>query len=398
MLKLKRGFICLFVLPLLTFIMTLSAGNNAFAASNGWNKDDVGYWYQNEDGSAVKNDWKEIEGNWYYFDEMGYMCTGWKCISGYMYYLNESGAMMKDTVVDGTWLNHDGTAASEGWVKDSVGWWYEYKDGSYPWEQWKEIDGQTYYFGYSGYMYTGWLYYGGSYYYLNADGTLARDTWIGDYYVDEDGVWSESAGSGGEWLYKDKHWYYYLDGNMFTGWLSVGGGNWYYFYKEGDGFDQTPGTMATDVFVGDWYVTPVGIANESTAEAKAIVDSHGRSLGAAYDWAATLSYSGRHIYLESWGSGALAHQGYSQWTGNCYVMAACFYNMALCLGYDAHQVSGFVGSRSGGLAPHSWVEIDEADGTWVYDPNRTMETGVDAWHIYYGKPGSWMYQQYHRMN
>ena len=386
---------------LLSLVMVgslLGSSSSAYAASGGWQQDEKGYWYASEDGSAVKNDWRQIDGYWYLFDENGYMCTGWQTVSGYRYYLYDTGVMAHDTTVDGVWLNHDGTAASEGWVKGSGGWWYEYEDGSYPWEQWKDIDGQTYYFGYSGYMYTGWLYYDGNYYYLNTDGTLARDTWIGNDYVDKDGIWSESANSGGGWLYKNRHWYYYLNGVMVQGWLSVGGGNWYYFYTENDGFNQTPGTMATDVYVDDWYVTPVGIANESTAEAKKIVDSHGRDLHAAYNWAATLSYSGRHIYLESWGSGALAHQGYSQWTGNCFVMAASFYNMALCLGYNAHQVSGFVGSRSGGLAPHSWVEIDESDGTWVYDPNRTMETGVDAWHIYYGKPGSWMYQQYHRMN
>ena len=386
------------ILVTMFFISLFTSGSESYAASTGWQQDDKGYWYVNEDGSTTKNDWKQIDGYWYLFDAEGYICTGWQNNSGYRYYFYDTGVMAHDTTIEGVWLNHDGTAASEGWVKDSGGWWYEYKDGSYPWEQWKEIDGQTYYFGYSGYMYTGWLYYDGNYYYLNVDGTLARDTWIGNDYVDKEGIWSESADTGGRWLYKNRHWYYYLNGVMYTGWLSVGGGNWYYFYKEDDGFDQTPGTMATDVFVDDWYVTPVGIANESTAEAKAIVDSHGRDLHAAYNWAATLDYSGRHVFLESWGSGALAHQGYSQWTGNCYVMAASFYNMALCLGYNAHQISGYVGSRSGGLAPHSWVEIDEADGTWVYDPNRTMETGVDAWRIYYGKPGSWMYQQYHRMN
>ena len=51
-----------------------------------------------------------------------------------------------------------------------------------------------------------------------------------------------------------------------------------------------------------------------------------------------------------------------------------------------------VPSRLGGVTPHSWVEAHEDGKIWVYDPNRTNETGVQAFKVYYGMPGTWRYQ------
>lgn len=40
------------------------------------------------------------------------------------------------------------------WQQDANGWWYENDDGSYPVNQWQEIDGKQYYFNDAGYMLT----------------------------------------------------------------------------------------------------------------------------------------------------------------------------------------------------------------------------------------------------
>lgn len=49
---------------------------------------------------------------------------------------------------------------SEGWQKSNGKWWYRYKDGSYPVNQFKEIDGYWYYFDKEGYLVTNttWTY------------------------------------------------------------------------------------------------------------------------------------------------------------------------------------------------------------------------------------------------
>ena len=75
-------------------------------------------------------------------------------------------------------------------------------------------------------------------------------------------------------------------------------------------------------------------------------------------------------------------------------MAACFYEMAKALGYDAHWMTGYTPLRAGGLGIHSWVEIDKNGMTYVYDPdcahecytwgNYDVPYGSTAWQYYYG--------------
>ena len=65
---------------------------------------------------------------------------------------------------------------TEGWQKDSNGWWYRYKDGSYPKDQWKEIDEEWYCFDGEGYILTNqWTTDNGNAYYLNGDGKMATN-------------------------------------------------------------------------------------------------------------------------------------------------------------------------------------------------------------------------------
>lgn len=60
----------------------------------------------------------------------------------------------------------------EGWNQDSTGWWYQNADGSYPVNQWREVNGKQYYFGADGYM-------------------LADTTTPDGYSVGTDGAWIE---------------------------------------------------------------------------------------------------------------------------------------------------------------------------------------------------------------
>lgn len=96
-----------------------------------------------------------------------------------------------------------GRAASSGgdtisgdWKKDEKGWWLQLKNGDYAKNQWGKINNAWYFFGADGYMLTGWQMINGKWYYLNpvSDGTqgsMAADTYIGEYYVNADGAWVE---------------------------------------------------------------------------------------------------------------------------------------------------------------------------------------------------------------
>ena len=74
---------------------------------------------------------------------------------------------------------------TEGWVKDSNGWWYRYKDGSYPASTWKQINSKWYYFDGEGYcLVSKWKESNGDYYYLGSDGAMVTNKTL---KIDENG-------------------------------------------------------------------------------------------------------------------------------------------------------------------------------------------------------------------
>lgn len=62
----------------------------------GWQVDDSGWWYANEDRTYYKNGWQEIDGQKYYFNADGYMQTGWTVIGDKGCYFNENGIYEPD--------------------------------------------------------------------------------------------------------------------------------------------------------------------------------------------------------------------------------------------------------------------------------------------------------------
>ena len=94
----------------------------------------------------------------------------------------------------------------EGWVKNAVGWWYRYKDGSWPAGRmvalpWSKGIG-TFCFNDRGYMVTGWQHIDGTWYYF--------DKTNGDMKTG--------------WVYDNGYWYYLgADGKMQTGWVTYKG-------------------------------------------------------------------------------------------------------------------------------------------------------------------------------
>ena len=147
-------------------------------------------------------------------------------------------------------------AKAGAWVKDAVGWWYRYEDGSYPASMSAQIDGATYRFDARGYMVTGWALEGGQWFYHGASGAQVagwanvNGTW---YYLDPasgamatgwvfvSGTWYYLGASGAMatgWAYVDGAWYYLTpSGAMAIAWLHEGG-SWYYL-------DPATGAMVT---------------------------------------------------------------------------------------------------------------------------------------------------------
>lgn len=58
-----------------------------------WKQDNVGWWYQNDDGGYVKNDWLTLDGEKYHLDSNGYMQTGLVEVNGINYYFYGDGRL-----------------------------------------------------------------------------------------------------------------------------------------------------------------------------------------------------------------------------------------------------------------------------------------------------------------
>ena len=128
-------------------------------------------------------------------------------------------------------FKHDienGLEIKKGWQKNDKGYWYVRSDGSYPKEQFEQIDGTWYYFDGSGYMLSDkWK--------KRPDGT-----W---YYFDKSGEMATG------WKLISNKWYYFKeDGEMVTGWVKYKD-TWYYL-------DSKEGNMVSNAFVKSekgWY-------------------------------------------------------------------------------------------------------------------------------------------------
>lgn len=117
---------------------TTSTSSSSSSGSAGWSKTGENYWtYHRPDGSLIYG-WVKDKGSWYYLDP-----------------------------------NYGGQMAYGGWL---------------------QIDGKWYCFAQSGFMYSNtWIrfYYSSKpyYYYLKADGSMAHDEWVGEFYVNSKGEW-----------------------------------------------------------------------------------------------------------------------------------------------------------------------------------------------------------------
>ena len=120
----------------------------------GWTSDTNGRRFWDPDTGALQTDcWLETGGNRYYMDENGYPLTGTHEIDGTSYTFSSTGALYTG------WQKRDGK-------------WYLYSD--------------------QGEILTGWQLVRGKWYWMDSNGVMAANRWIGDYYVLSDGAMATS--------------------------------------------------------------------------------------------------------------------------------------------------------------------------------------------------------------
>ncbi len=110
------------------------------------------------------------------------------------------------------------------WKEDDTGIWYEYEDGTYPENQWMEIDEKWYLFGENGYATVGWKEISEKWYYFNEKGEMLTGFQeITKKTQDEDGNEKSEV----------EHYIFDKDGVMLKGWQKINDTDWAYFYLSG---------------------------------------------------------------------------------------------------------------------------------------------------------------------
>ncbi len=348
----------------------------------GWLLQDEGWYYLDaeKDGAMFDAGWKYINSRWYYFNDNGVMKTGWLYYGEHWYYLSSYGDMSVDEwdYINSKWYYfYDSGVMETGWTYYKNRWYYLSPYGDMSVNEWDYINSKWYHFYDSGVMETGWTYYKNNWYYLSPYGDMSVN----------------------EWNYINSNWYHFdQNGIMQTGWFLYNG-NWYYLYPANNNAGKSIGAMAQNTTIDGYFISQDGIwiNDEAYQGAYSVLNQVGWNLWSAYNWSANLPYV-NYSNDPSPGSRDFAIHGFQTKTGDCYVMAATFYYMAKALGYDAHQIAGYVPLRGGGQGVHSWVEIDMDGSTYVFDPDFTHETKRNGYQITYGMSGTWRYSNYYRMN
>ena len=384
--------------------------------TNYWKQERLGYYVRvDENGNIIRTGgFFEFDGNRYYLcGNSGRRVQGWFRYRGQsLFYDEETGAQVLGyQVINGVPYYFDPDKVPAGRMT---------KGGVF-------IDGKRYYFDYeNGQLVTGWIFGGANgahKYYVNGDGSLKtgwnriasenrtyyfEPTWgyalqglqtiDGKKYLFVEGT--DAVGRG--WINYQGEKYYCDPGTavLTTGFTEINGRNYY--------FDET-GRLITNVTryridgkfydIDAWGHVSESPLSEAEQLAKERLDIIGWDLRSAYLWSCmdyyynddTVPYG--YEPADYYGIYGLTHH-----YGDCYVMASTFYQMAKVMGYDIHFVMGYVKSVQYGMSPHGWCEIDEEDGTWVYDPDFEASKGRNGYRIYYGQPTTWMYTEYQRMN
>ena len=232
----------------------------ATTIKQGWAK--VGSaWYYYNNGSLVVNKWV---GN-YWLGADGKMATNaW--VDNNRYYVGANGAWIKDA------KHLEGK--KQGWIKEANTWFYYNTDGTLARNKWAGsywlgadgrmatnswVDNNRYYVGANGAWVKdakhpeekkqGWVKEANVWFYYNADGTLVRNKWAGNYWLGADGKmvtnsWVDNnryyVGANGAWVKDAKH-----PEEKKQGWVKESN-VWYYY--------NTDGTLARNKWAGNYWL------------------------------------------------------------------------------------------------------------------------------------------------
>ena len=256
---------------------------NAWVDNGRYYVDANGAWVKGAQKPAVaqKQGWVQSGGAWYYYYQGNVVINVWVG----NYWLGADGRMATSSWVDngryyvgsnGEWVRNaqKPEEKKQGWVKDSNTWYYYNTDGTLARNKWAGnywlgadgrmstnswVDNGRYYVGSNGEWVRnaqkpeekkqGWIKDSNTWYYYNTDGTLARNKWVGNYWLGADGrmatnSWVDNnryyVGTNGAWIKDARH-----PEEKKQGWVKDSN-TWYYY--------NTDGTLARNKWAGNYWL------------------------------------------------------------------------------------------------------------------------------------------------
>ena len=190
---------------------------------------------------------------------------GWVKTGNTWYFYNQNGTLARNAWAGNYWLGADGKMVTNAWVDN--GRYYVGSNGEWVKNAKKPATTTT------NTAKQGWVQSGASWYYLDANGRVVRNAWIGNYWLGTDGRMATSSwvdngryyvGSNGLWVQGAKK-----QEEKKQGWVKSGS-DWYYFDQNGtlvrnkwagNYWLGADGKMATNAWVdnGRYYVGSNGL-------------------------------------------------------------------------------------------------------------------------------------------
>ena len=253
-----------------------------------------------------------------------------------------------------------------------------YENGELVKNQFKEIDGNTYYFDEYGYKQTGYLYQGNGRYYFDNNGVMQKNYFNGSAYFGEDGrqiynQWQYVDGYG--WMYFDDH------GSNYRAWED-GSYNSYYIDEEYYLFDNQ-GIMQTNKEFDNRYYGEDGKAVRNTW-----VQSSG---GYRYYGPYGNYYCG---WMDSDGTEYLDHE---EIDGKYYAFDS---NGYMKTGWVHQWDTWYYFNADGSRASNQWIDDTyyvDADGSmitnrWIDDSNYVGSDGKKTTNTWESVSNGWKYK------
>ena len=307
-----------------------------------------------------------------------------------VYYIESDGSVFKGgwkkTVITKTWTDEDGST----YTNTYDNWIYAKEDGALAKDEWLELGGKWYYFG--------WV--------QMATGTIqVKDTY---YLLGQDGAWTGASAKNAGWVKSGNDWYYleiysnedYSDGYFYWDGTAKIDDTLYFFDKTGKlasaGWQKTSWTDYSD---GTTYNTWYYVYSDGTA---------------ATGWK---QIDGTWYYFSDWGSmardgvwwmedeskyafrssGALVEDGWykQSWTYEGETYSNWYYagkDGKLVTGWKQIDGTWYYFWDGGSMAQNSWLCTDDEGKTWYYfDKNGAMVSGgwqkIDDYWFYFDKDG-----------